>query len=579
MRILLDKINGYIVNFHNVLTSNKILVKKISIVILALFAIKIFLQLATLLWALREPALIANDATVYLSLGHGVTNGLKIYRDIFEIKPPGIFIISAISIFFSQGPTLALILQMLAYLAIPILLLWVSRRNTIDMLLALIFGLSISVFLADRTNGLQPEAYGSFFALLFLIFLYKNKIILSVFPLLAAVWMKEPFLLSIFAAVLILEDNYQDIFKKFFVPLFIAGSLAIFLLIISGTLHDYFFSYLAEIFSGRLHYSREFVSANLSNYVVSQPIWIRGLMFQKIYKEWPWFDFIFPLFVFGSFFLKKAEKRWAILGIFVLGMGLLVFKKIEIMHNLLSLLHFQFPLDDAFFRALVLKYVALLLIFLFSFIFLFIKSRKVFQHTLFLLIAIYVITLSVCIGGTFNWHHFAFASPAYLSLFLLYQKSEERWKTCFAILIALMAFNTPKMPLSKRVDSMTQARQMTQINMQYAASVDKVMDECNLDRYMVWIKELNIAAFTRHSPLEFYYAQLAGFDGYSEGPMLKWREDYLASLHEAPLFVTDDLLSVPPDIQKILEKEFTNVSPPCAKNTEDISMYFRKSNE
>jgi len=543
--------------------------------ILLILALKLLIHFALLLWVLRNPGLAANDATVYLSLGHGIVNGLRIYRDIFEIKPPGIFLISSLSIFLSKGFLFALVLQMFCYIAVPVLLVWHSKPNLFDRLLGAIFGLSIAIFLADRTNGLQPEGYGAFFSFLYLLSIRKNSLFLSASLLLAAIWMKEPFLLSICGAVLLLAEDIHFVVKRFLAPLLIAGIAALILLAVTGVLQDYFSLYLSEIFSGRLLYTREFSSSNMPSFSVEQPIWVRGLMFRKVYEELPWLGFIIPLFVFGSLYLKRGEKKWVPVGILAVILALYLFRRTEIFWSLFTFLKFTFPIQDPFFRKLLFEYVAAVIFFVAAFIFIFVKSKTLFFHVVFMLLAIYLTTLAVCMAGTFNWHHFAFAAPAYFALYLLFRDSIEPYRYVFAFLIVLMAFIQPKMLIAKRFEAQAYSQEITARNVRYSSEIDRILNECDIDRYMVWIKELNPGAFTEHSPSEFYYAQLVGFTGYSQGADLKWRDRYLTSLRNASIFFSDDFSAVPEEIKRILQEKFTDKNP-CVSDTQDISVFFRK---
>src|SRR4051794_22424694 len=53
-----------------------------------------FVDLAVLL--LRFPPF--SDAQLYLAMGRGWANGLYFYRDLFESKPPGVFLLAAVAI-------------------------------------------------------------------------------------------------------------------------------------------------------------------------------------------------------------------------------------------------------------------------------------------------------------------------------------------------------------------------------------------------------------------------------------------------------------------------------------------------
>ena len=191
--------------------------------------------------------------------------------------------------------------------------------------------------------------------------------------------MKEPFALSILAGVLILADDLGYIVRNFIIPLCIAGIIGLILLIATGTLDDYIFRYIVEIFSGRLQYAREFGFADMPSFFVSQPVWTRGFMHRMLVGEWPWFHAIIPLFLCASFTLKRGAKRWAPVGIIAVGIGLYVFRKIEVMYDLLAIIHFRVPLHDAFFQKLLLFYGFIAVVFLCPLILLAIYDRRILQ--------------------------------------------------------------------------------------------------------------------------------------------------------------------------------------------------------
>src|SRR5262249_53570701 len=47
---------------------------------------------------LEAQGFLSPDVLIYLTIGKGMLNGLHVYRDLFESKPPGIFLLSAISL-------------------------------------------------------------------------------------------------------------------------------------------------------------------------------------------------------------------------------------------------------------------------------------------------------------------------------------------------------------------------------------------------------------------------------------------------------------------------------------------------
>ena len=60
------------------------------------------------------------DSPIYWAMGRGILNGRTPYIDLFETKPPGIFLLSALSIALTGGPMLGTVIQTLIIGAVPI---------------------------------------------------------------------------------------------------------------------------------------------------------------------------------------------------------------------------------------------------------------------------------------------------------------------------------------------------------------------------------------------------------------------------------------------------------------------------
>jgi len=61
------------------------------------------------------------DTMIFQTVGRGMLNGLKPYSGLFETKPPGIFMMHALSLWLFDSQLLVKILQVLALLTIPVM--------------------------------------------------------------------------------------------------------------------------------------------------------------------------------------------------------------------------------------------------------------------------------------------------------------------------------------------------------------------------------------------------------------------------------------------------------------------------
>ena len=91
------------------------------------------------------------DSSLYWAVGKGMLNGLVPYTDLFETKPPGIFIISAFSYWLTGGPSIGYVIQALSILGFPLILLFIVLRKgggagrtqkVVLLTLSLVFGIS-----------------------------------------------------------------------------------------------------------------------------------------------------------------------------------------------------------------------------------------------------------------------------------------------------------------------------------------------------------------------------------------------------------------------------------------------------
>jgi hypothetical protein len=160
------------------------------------------------------------DSHLYFAVGRGILNGLVPYRDLFESKPPGMFLLSALSFALTGSPLLMHILEALCIAGIAALVTWAAVRETSDadawtgvfwIALAFLYGTILALYADNNAGRVQTESYGAFFAILYLTFLFcgahrrgwKGTTVLAL-GIVGAVQLKEPFAISIAAAALLL---------------------------------------------------------------------------------------------------------------------------------------------------------------------------------------------------------------------------------------------------------------------------------------------------------------------------------------------------------------------------------------
>lgn len=457
------------------------------------------------------------DSSLYWAVGRGIKNGLIPYRDLFESKPPGIFLLSAISLWLSGDFTIGYIVQALAILGIPILLglavmrlTHKRRERALWILLAVLFGTLLGLYSAWRSGHYQVESFGALFASLYIAVITerhtlkrKDMLIASLFMLLA-IGFKEPFLLSMLAGALLLTPSLSSLWRTFCLPLLLAGGVGTLILAMLGYLDPYVTIYLDEMLGRNIH------GIGRGSF---PPLWQRGFAIENLFVD---------LNAYAPF----------------LGSLMVI----------LFLLHLSSPWQGE--------------------ATLFDKIIHVFTG----LLALYLTTLAVGIGGPWWNHHFVSALPFYVALFL----SSTAWmlrnwhvpSTKAALLFTAMltalitSFNLPEYDITADI---TATRETTETMKQIAVQVDHILENCGIDRYLfLGHNGLQLYGYTKHSPLGPLFFQ----NGYwldEHRPYL--RQGFLESVEQARFVVVSEpryLGDLAPLIETLLAKDFTENPWPCA---------------
>src|SRR3990167_5617355 len=110
-----------------------------------------------------------SDTLLYFIVGRGVLNGLAPYADLFESKPPGMFLLAAISLWSTHGEWLAVALECTILVLIPLLIVAFAWRVTkseegvdrfVIMSLSAGIGLLLSLYLLERAGTVEAESFG-----------------------------------------------------------------------------------------------------------------------------------------------------------------------------------------------------------------------------------------------------------------------------------------------------------------------------------------------------------------------------------------------------------------------------------
>lgn len=453
------------------------------------------------------------DTSIYLTVSRGILNGLLPYADLYENKPPGMFMLGALSLWLFNGAQLLIGLQALILMLFPfciVLPVLYSRAFPLHVrtraLVAWTIGCALALYSAFMAGTLLPESFGAFFGAAFVALLAARQkstwtitIFLSLF-LAGAVGIKEPFLLSTFAGALIVLPSLKSS-QRLVLPFVITAAAGLQIMILLGYLWPYISIDLAHIFG--FHVFNPWGT-------VGEPLWLRVIdlprIFWNLWSVSPVLPFIIAPLWIGTLvlLLKRESMRTARLS--VLGRWLL---------------------------------------------------------------ASFLTTLAVGLTGDFYGHHFVFAVPFYVgcALVCLREWDQRIAPTVRMIIpgiltILLLAFFLTLE--GNYSDAIAQWKQWAQPRQEAAAVLDDVMDRCQVGRYFDFIdRPEGFYGFTRHSPYGPIFTQYSRFIGVLE----VYLEGFGRALQEAEIMVmrTDEEgVPVDPQTAASLKKVFTEKAWECA---------------
>lgn len=566
------------------------------LLILALAWLSIEVGHRVIFYELHAP--VSVDASLYLAMGRALLNGLVPYRDLFETKPPGMYLVAALSLVMGGDARFAMLLQIAVILLIPVLLgahafrqlgHCRSERRWAFVCLAMLFGLGWSVYVMERAGRFQTESFGAVAGVAYLVIITWNlqkptvrRVVLAGLMLLVAVSFKEPFLFTMIAGFLLLADGRRQALWWLAAPLTIAGGTGLLVLLATGWLHPYAGIYLPEILHGRILEGHQFVLPSGGVLSAPQPAWLRGLQVKVVIDDVVRFGGVGLLgattwlfWLVNPAVRNPAARPWAILvsaGTVV--WGIVVVHQLFLLLQTLAILEYRIPWEDGFFRRLVARDVASILLLLGLLIGLGRWNRWQAIDATGVLVALYLVTCAAGLGG-FLLHHYVFIVPAYAAGWMALVASAAahrvpRLTTACAGLVALaacgLAVQLGREDYDKKLAWERDGMRNTIDNMALAPQLDELMDACGWDRYLPL--GTDIYAATRHSPLEISWSQIRAF---ADPPSAYFREHFWASLQETPIVVVNEqaqgmnLQSIrEPGMQRYLATEFTKDVPTCA---------------
>lgn len=412
--------------------------------IVALLIWKLLLQASLLLHGTRS-----DNATLYWAMGRAMLNGREIYGQIFENKPPGIFLLSAGSLWFTGGTTLGNIVNTGILLGWPLAVaygVWNRSRalehmpHLIWATLGFLLGGMLGIFSVSHAGGWETEYLGSFFAGMYALSILPSRpswkhTILQTALLLCAIGLKEPFLLITLASAILLCQDRKAWMRQWLLPVVLALLIGTTVLFVLGIADGYTGIYLPLMLAKR-------VGGGL-------PLWIRAISLHRV-----------------------AIHLW----------------------------EFSIPMALSAATLLVANFLLMF------------RLNKKSKKGLPLLLGLVLTFLAIGAGGDYQTHHFVLVAPFLLVLFLRLQKSNpetslvhlpQNHSIVFAALALPLVLFSLLSPIPKTRALLQNLNEQERALKEDATRIDAILDACALEGYF-FVQGLPIYGYTRHTPENFF---------------------------------------------------------------------------
>ncbi len=442
------------------------------------------------------------DTPLYWTVGRGMLNGLVPYRDLYETKPPGIFMLSAFSYLLTKGFGLTHITQILSLVFValsPLAFVRPLLRGSAQVLrsMPVFFALwalvlLIVAYVADRGDSVQVEPHGLVGVVLYLILLGKPGRWAFFGRALGAaigIGMKEPFFLLIPAVYMVITPSARRKWQDLFGPLLVAAAAGTVVLLVFGWFSAYTAIYLKSMLGAHVQ-------------LTGSPVVRATTAFNMTWDDLHAYSGPLPAML-------------------VYCMGLYLF------------------LPEGPAGATVVESV----------------SKRFQALTLGLLLA----GLAVGMGGLFYAHHYIFAVPLFLAtIFALMQRlpgsvSLRAGFVALTFATVFILWTPPKVFRARAASIATKDAAARKA----AVVIDDVLDRLHVNRYLFLGPSGYVPfPYTRHSPLgPLFFQEGMWFEGHY--PWLV--EQFRQRLSETQVIVVHGRSTGPfePEVSKILAAEFS----------------------
>lgn len=566
-----------------------------------------------------------SDSAYYTAMARGLLNGLQMYTDLFESKPPIIFWLVELSL--KTGiPTLYIWLQLILLLSLsPVMAAFVYRATGVRLAVACaaLLGITVAFDTVTRAMAYQPEGFAAVVSV-YAILLFANGsrgqllTVLSGIALGTVAMIKEPFILSVLFGMLVFCRSGNDLLRVA-VIFCIGGTMSLLILACSGLIESYFSIYLPEMLFGRGSDSILYPDfGNRVYYLILAPLWVRSLTVYQMFLSMARASIFVPVFFLtctGFFAPLSTEftKRSLLFSFSLLLVALFSAYQGFILYELTNAIHLSgsvIPWNHPLISHLIALTTGPLIGFALFWTFIRRPPTRAQILSALAVLGLFCVTALVEIGGHGYAQYLALAIPPFSALALFCLMSNRT--AVLAVLSTMLILNAfaPGKDAEQIKVSTTKAT-ATPDWIAQAEKLDSVMDACGIDRYFLSFSDRTmIVAFTKHSPYQIYYGQKRALGGImntaaNTTPNVYFAQKYIHDIQEAKIVValpnddpnieqapvyTGKILpmdfpstpasNLPTQLLPVLRNEFTTSPPPCAAGLvpiEGIKVFFRNA--
>jgi hypothetical protein len=565
------------------------------------------------------------DTPIYRTVALGMREGLVPYRDLFETKPVGMFILMALSLALSDGYGLALTLHVVSLVLLTIIgVAWLWReRQTFAHPQALPIGiialLCLAYFHVHHTSGLKSETFGALFALCTLWCLFpRGAHSPRWYPLLASVsWAltlatREPSAAALIAAGGLLCAHPRTLLVRLGFSVALGTTLLVVGLWWFGWLEPYVHILLPQL--GGQHVQRighpllrafwlDRLFTEWWQHSATQTLFFIWLWLSALWQSRPtdapgWHAWAWALTLLGgqwillSFALNDGAyeaptRSFALASLTIAaGIAVLSWKRRWTHGRRLSLAWLLLAVEAGWLLTAgtpILSWQPTYLWtpwIIFSLTLVTLTGLSLWSDTwrrhvwplVTIVVAAYTTGLLTGLGGDYFSHHFTLPIPIFIAIVVLALRQHpdgprpsHRWWRAITIILALLCLFPIRPSWSAyALELSKQADVMKSIQLA-AATIDDVLDRCDIERYL-YVGDMNGASpavATRHVPLGPAFFQISYW---LEGGSDHLYNGFEAALQETPIIVFErlNLGHLRTSTVEVLTRDMTLIPWPCA---------------